>query len=187
MLRARMRASIEVELEAPDFNSELDGQPLNDRGELFLARRYRIIAMGVTNAADRRAIQAVHIQRETDLTRCGDNLIQGFARNSAQDEILAAGQPNITAVTRRQIGDTAHLPTTHQAEINWEAYIEFAGLVLLMHPHVVAFRCRQWQLSQRLQRGTEPRLYQLPEGIDAIVVNHKFQSRLDPRQPVFGS
>src|SRR5215469_11054976 len=121
MLRARMRASIEVELEAPDFNSELDGQPLNDRGELFLARRYRIIAMGVTNAADRRAIHAVHIQRETELTRCGDNLIQGFGRNSSQDESLAAGQPNISAVTRRQTGYTARLPSTHQGEINWAA------------------------------------------------------------------
>src|SRR5208337_67455 len=68
VLRARMGASVEIQLETADLLTELIHQPLDDCRELGLGRSDRVVAMRIADASDRRGVEAVGIERETDRT-----------------------------------------------------------------------------------------------------------------------
>src|ERR1017187_7465798 len=86
MLRARMRASIEIQLEPRDLVAEVIDQPLDDSGELGLGRRDRIVAMWIADASDRRRVESIRIERETNLADFRDDAIETILRNSSEDE-----------------------------------------------------------------------------------------------------
>src|ERR1035437_7652080 len=65
VLRARMGASVEIQLETADLLAELIHQPLDDCRELGLGRSGGVVEMRLADASDRRRVEAVRIQRET--------------------------------------------------------------------------------------------------------------------------
>src|ERR1039457_3324604 len=73
VLRARMRAPVEIQLETPALLAELIPQPLDDCRELGLGRSDGVVAMRIADASDRRRIEAVRIQRETDRANLRDD------------------------------------------------------------------------------------------------------------------
>ena len=85
------------------------------------------------------------------------------------------------------VGDFTHLDAVHQAQAHRKADVKAAAILLLVDTHVVAFVVRQRQLGQAFELEWPRRCFdQLAKGIDAIVVDHELEPRLDPRDAVFG-
>src|ERR1017187_7509066 len=76
VLRARMRPPVEIALETADLPAELIHQPLDDCRELGLGRSDGVVAMRIGDASDRRRVEAVRIQRESDRADLPDHVVE---------------------------------------------------------------------------------------------------------------
>src|SRR5208282_1276636 len=88
MLRARMRASVEIQLEAADLIAELIHQPLDNRRELGLGWSHGVIAMRIADASDRRRVEPVRFEREANRADLRNHVVELRRWNAGDDEIL---------------------------------------------------------------------------------------------------
>src|SRR6266851_6452385 len=186
MLRARVRASVEIYFQAGHLFAELSDEPFDYRRELLLGRRHRVVAMRIADTSDGGAVEAVGADREPDFADPRENLVEPRARNSGEDKVLAARQPDIAADIRCDRGELTHLLPAHQAEIDRESHVEQSRLRLLMDSHVIALAVRQRQFSEIFEFAFEPLFDQFAERLDAVIVDHELEPRLYARDPVFG-
>src|SRR3984957_2076210 len=101
MLRTRVRASVEIQLEAADLLAELIHQPLDNRRELGLGGSDGVVAMRIADTSDRRRVQPVRLERKPNRADLRDNVAKLRRRNSADYKILPPREPNIAAERRR--------------------------------------------------------------------------------------
>src|SRR5580704_13833479 len=87
MLRACMRASVEIQLEAADLLAELIHQPLDNRRELGLGGGDGVVAMRIADTSDRRRVQPVRLERKTNRANLRDNFGELHGRNSGDYKI----------------------------------------------------------------------------------------------------
>jgi hypothetical protein len=67
-------ASVQIDLERAHLVAELGCEPLDNRGQLGLGRHHRVVAMRVADTSDRRGVEAIGVERETDRADPIDNL-----------------------------------------------------------------------------------------------------------------
>src|SRR5579862_9575408 len=105
MLRASVRASVEVQLESGNLVAEVIHQPLDDGGELGLGRRHGVVAVRIADASDRRRIESIRIEGETDLDDFRDDAFEAILGNSGDDEVLAPRQANVATAAGNDCGN----------------------------------------------------------------------------------
>src|SRR3979490_3339324 len=116
MLRARMRAAVEVPFQTRAPVAELRHQPIDHSREFLFSRRHRVIAMRVADTSDRRRVKSVDVEWKTQFAHARNRFVKARLRNSGENKILAPRQPDIAPDLGRYRRDRAHLAAAHQAE-----------------------------------------------------------------------
>src|SRR5438132_1787220 len=118
VLRAGVRAAVELEPKLRDLRPEALLEHLDQRAEPRLRLRDREVAVRLARARDRVAAQAFLLDRETDPLELEQRLLELGLRDSRQDEVLLARDADIAAEPLREIGDRDHLVTGTEAEMH---------------------------------------------------------------------
>ena len=108
--------------------------------------------MRIADTSDRRCIQPVRIERESDFADARDRRFELRRRNAGQDEILAARQADVTAQFLCERRNLAHLLSAHQAEIDRKADVVKTALLLLVDTGVIAFGLGHGKLGKAFER-----------------------------------
>src|SRR6266568_616510 len=109
MLRAGVRTSVEIYLQAGHLLAELSDEPFDYGRELLLGRRHRVIAMRIADTSDGGAVEPVGADREADFADAAKNLVEPRTRNSGENKVLPARQPDVAADIRCNRRKLAHL------------------------------------------------------------------------------
>src|SRR5713226_5428858 len=143
--------------------------------------------MRITDTSDRRSVEAVRAQWETDLTDPRDSLVEPRFGNAGENEILPPSEPDVSTVISNYVRDLAHLTSAHHAEVDRETDVERTGLLLLVDSHVIAFAIRERHFRQCFQLMSEPRFDELAKLFNTVIVYHEFETGLHARDAVLGS
>ena len=141
--------------------------------------------MRLARARDRAAAHRVDVEREADRGELGDDGVDLGLGHVGDDEVLQARDADVAADALGEVGDGDHLVAGDQPEVDGDADVDEAGLLLLVDAEVVGGRRgRPAAASKSSRRATEPRLDALAHALGADVVDHELEARLHPRDAV---
>jgi hypothetical protein len=136
------------------------------------------VAVRLTGAADRIRPDLVHVEREADLLQPRHNGVDGLDRNTRDDEVLLARDPDVAAERLRELGDGDQVVARDETEADGDADVRKSLLLLRVHAHVV----RRLHIDRRqleiLERASELRFDALADPLRADVVDHELEPRL---------
>ena len=184
VMGAGVGAAVQVQPQATRPVSEDPFHVLDDLPHLGLGLPDGVVAEGLARAGDTGSPQVVDFHGKADFGHRAGDRIQSFFGNMREDEVLAAGQPELSPVFVGQIGQLDHLRAGAQPQEHGEAGVVQPFLHLLVDPGVVVFPFRR---SRRLAIGqpvSQARFHAFAVGFRTQVGDHEFQPRLDPGHAV---
>ena len=175
---AGVGAAVEVQPQAPRPVAEDPFHVPDDLFHLGLGLPDGVVAEGLARARDAGTAQVVDLHGEADVGhRAGDGL-QPVLRYVREDDVLAAGQPELAPVLAGQVGQPDHLRAGAHAQEDGEAGVEQPGPHLFMDPGVIEFRLRRFRRRAIGQPVSQARFHPFPVGFRPQVGDHELQPRL---------
>ena len=102
------------------------------------------------------AAHRVDVEREADLAELGHGLVDLALRDAGDDEVLLARQPDVAAEALGQVGDRDHLVAGDEAEVDGNADVREALLLLRVDADVVRRLDRDRRQREVLELPAEP-------------------------------
>src|SRR4051812_29388406 len=130
VLRARVRAAVELQAERADRVSEALLEVLDQPAEALLRLGHREVAVRLARAADRAAAHVVDREREADALQLGDDPGDALVRDVGDEEVLLSGDAHVGARALHEVGDGDHLVARDQPEVHGHADVAEPRLLL---------------------------------------------------------
>src|SRR4051812_1142332 len=181
VLRTGVRAAVEMKPQLGDRLPEGRLEMLHEVAEPLLGLADGEVAVRLAGAGDRVRPDLVRLQRQAELVERAER--GGDVDDARDDEVLLARQPDVSAEGLDEVGDGDQLVARRQAELHRDAD---ERLAVLLGMNADVRRRLHVDLRQlvALQGAAELRLDTLEHPVDADVVDHELQARLDPRHAV---
>src|SRR5205823_9237395 len=155
VLGARVRAAVEVEPELGDVLAEALLQPLDQPAEPRLRLGDGEVAVRLARARDPGGADVVDVEREADRGHLGDRRVDLGLGHVRDDEVLLPRDADVAAEPLGDVGDRDHLVARDEAEVDGEADVAQAGLLLRVDADVVARLDRDRRQLEVLERAAE--------------------------------
>jgi hypothetical protein len=122
----------------------------------------------------------VDVEREADRRQLRHDLVDLRLGHVGDDEVLQACDPHVAADPLGEVGDGDHLVAGDETEVDGNADVDEAGLLLFPHAEVIRRRSGGRRQREGLEPSPQARLDPLAHPVRADVVDHEFEACLHP-------